>query len=128
MIEDQLRFVPKGVEGLPSVAEVAVFPDRLELLSAGWWVTIRLADIARWPWPQWLWRWLARLGLRRGSAVVGERDWFRDQAPDRFFRFYSRPLLTVYMPDEDGVEYGQTLWVRLQEVLMRGRFTTFDLG
>lgn len=121
MMKDQLRFVSKGVEGLPSVAEVAVFPDRLELLSAGRWVTIRLADIARWPRPQWL----AQLGLRRGSAVVGERDWFRE---DKFFRFYSRPPLTVYMPDEDGVEYGQTLWWRLQEVLMRGRFTTFDLG
>ena len=46
-VQDGLRFVPSAVEGLPGVAEVAVFPDRLELLSEGKWVTVRLLDIAR---------------------------------------------------------------------------------
>lgn len=39
-----LRFVPSRVDGLPDVTDVAVFPDRLELLSAGKWVVIRLLE------------------------------------------------------------------------------------
>src|SRR5262249_17761217 len=46
-IDDCLRFVPSRVDGLPDVTEVVVRPDRLELLPAGAWVTVRLADIAR---------------------------------------------------------------------------------
>ena len=46
--ENMLRLVPSNVEGLPSVSQAAVFPDRLELLSEGKWVVIRFLDIARW--------------------------------------------------------------------------------
>ena len=61
--KDGLRFVPAGVEGLPNVTEVVVFPDRLELLSGGEWVVVRLLDIARWIRRGWLYRPLARLGF-----------------------------------------------------------------
>ena len=119
---EPLRFVPSRVDGPPSVTEVAAFPDRLELLSEGRWGVIRLDDIAEWPRPRWLWR------LRRPRFLpVGERNWFRDP-PDRFFRFFTKPLITVYMPDEKGVEYGATCFRRLQDVLAEGGFTTHDLG
>ena len=45
--ETSLRFVPSAVEGLPEVTEITVYPDRLELRSAGKRVVIRFLDIAR---------------------------------------------------------------------------------
>src|SRR5262245_35982408 len=122
-----LRFAPSRVEGLPDVTEVAVFPDRIELLSGGRWVVFRFWDIARWPRPAWLWRLLARAGWRRHWPMVGDRDWFH-RPPDRFFGFFTTPKVVVYMPDERGVGYGQTCFHRLQEVVMAGGYATFDLG
>ncbi|HTU90541.1 MAG TPA: hypothetical protein VMF69_10740 [Gemmataceae bacterium] len=40
--ETWLRFIPSRVEGLSGVTEVAVFPDRLELLAQGKPVVINL--------------------------------------------------------------------------------------
>src|SRR5262249_26155135 len=88
-----LRFVPSRVAGLPAVAEVAVFPDRIELLSNDRWAVFPFADIARWPRPRWLGR------LLRSLPVVGERDHFH-APPDRFFRFFTTPPVTVYMPND----------------------------
>jgi hypothetical protein len=45
--QDGLRFVPSAVEGLSAVTEVAVLPDRLELLSEDKWVVIRILDNLR---------------------------------------------------------------------------------
>jgi len=68
--ERSLRFVPSRVEGLPDVAEVVFRPDRLELLSAGRWVLVRFAEIARRPRPARLWRLLARfeVGVHHDQA------------------------------------------------------------
>src|SRR5438874_3478882 len=117
-----LRFIPSRVEGLPDVTEVAVYPGRLELLSAGWWVSFRLADIAAWPRPAFLWRRLARLGWRPRWLPVGERDWFHPPAK-RFFRFYTQPRVVIYMPDEPAeTGYGSTLFRRVQDVMLEGGF------
>jgi hypothetical protein len=127
--EDSLRFVPSRVEGLSDVTEAAVFSDRLELLSQGQWVISPFRDIARWHRGGWLYRPLAGLGGPiRGWPCVADRDWFHPPA-ERFFRFYTRPTITIYMPDEPPeVEYGKTMFRRLQNVLLRGGFSTFDLG
>ena len=125
--QEFLRFLPSRVEGLADVTEVVVFPDRLEACSAGRQVTIRFGAIAAWPRPAWLWRLLARLGWRPRWLPVGERDWFH-APPDRFIRFFSSPPLTLYMPDERGVPYPQTVFRRLQDVLLQGGFSTWDLG
>jgi hypothetical protein len=123
-----LRFVPSRAEGLPAVTEVAVYPDRLEVLSAGRWVSFRLADIAVWPHPAFLRRWLASLGWRPRWLPVGERDWFHPPS-ERFFRFYTRPPLVVYMPDEPPeTNYGSTLFRRVQDVMRAGGFDTWDMG
>jgi hypothetical protein len=58
---------------------------------------------------------------------VGDRDWFHDP-PDRFFRFFTTPPVTVYMPNESGVEYEHTCFRRLQDVIAEGGFITHDLG
>ena len=70
-MKEGLRFVPSHVEGLPEVKEAAVFPDRLELCSAGKWVSLRFQDMVEWSRPAWLWRVLARLGWRRRLLPVG---------------------------------------------------------
>src|SRR4051794_16061074 len=95
-----LRFVPSRVEGLPEVAEVIVYPDRLELLSAGKWVVFRFAEIAHWPRPTWLRKWLSRFGWRPGWLPVADRDWFHPPR-DRYFTFYTEPQITVFLPDEE---------------------------
>jgi hypothetical protein len=123
-----LQFVPSRVEGLTDVTEITVYPDRLELVSAGRRLTYRLEDIAAWPRPAFLWRRLARLGWRPRWLPVGERDWFRPPSA-RFFRFYTRPPIVIYMPDEPlETDYGSTLFRRIEDVLQRGGFNTSDLG
>jgi hypothetical protein len=128
-MQDRLQFVPSAVEGLPSVTEVAVFPDRLELLSEGKWVVIRFLDIAHWYRRGWLYRPVANLGWGVfGSPSVADRDWFHPPS-GRFFRFYHEPPVTVYMPDEPPeTTYGQTMFRKVQEVMRAGGFSTFDLG
>jgi hypothetical protein len=126
--EGGLRFVPSRVEGLTDVTEVTVYPDRLEVISAGRHVSIQFADIAAWPRPAFLWRRLARVGWRPRWLPVGERDWFHPPS-ERFFRFYTKPRLVVYMPDEPAeTDYGSTLFRRVQDVLLEGGFNTWDLG
>jgi hypothetical protein len=123
-----LRFIPSRVEGLPDVTEVAVYPDRLELLSAGRWISLSFAEIASWPRPAWLWRGLARFGWRPRWLAVGQRDWFHPPA-ERFFRFYTKPPIIVYMADEPyETDYGSTLFRRVQDVMLEGGFSTYDLG
>jgi hypothetical protein len=58
--ESSVRFTPSRVDGLNSVSEVVVRPDRLELFSEGEWIVIRFPDIACWPRPAWLWRLASR--------------------------------------------------------------------
>ncbi|MDB5342633.1 MAG: hypothetical protein JWP89_1010 [Schlesneria sp.] len=126
---DSLRFIPSAVEGLPGVTEVAVHPDRLELLSEGEWVVVRFLDIAQWYRLGWLYWPLARLGFRvRGFPSVADRDWFHPPA-GRFFRFFSVPPVTVRMPDESPeTTYGQTMFRKVQDVLAVGGYGTVDLG
>lgn len=125
--EPGFQFRPSCVEGLPDVRLVTVFPDRLEFVSSGQAVVLDLLDVAGFPRPRWIWRFLARLGCRRRWLNVGERDWFHPP-PDRFIRYYSTPPVVVYMPDETGVSYPATVFRRVQEVMMQGGFGTTDLG
>ena len=126
--EPSLRFVPSRVEGLPDVSEVVVRPDRIELRSAGERVSVRFTDIARWPRPAWLWRLASRYGRRPRWLPVADRDWFHPP-PDRFFRFFTDPPLTVYLADEDrGIGYWESLFRRMREVIESEGFRACDLG
>ena len=129
MIEGCLRFVPSRVSGLPDVTEAVVFPDRLELLSEGRWIVIRFLDIAGWYRLGWLFRPLAWCGGPvLGWPAVADRDWFHPPA-ERFFRFFTTPPVTVFMPDEAReTSYAHTTFRRVQDQLAKGGFGTFDLG
>ncbi|WP_406694625.1 hypothetical protein V5E97_26525 [Singulisphaera sp. Ch08] len=125
---DCLRFIPSRVEGLPEVAEVIVYPDRLELLSAETSLVFRFAEIAQWPRPAWLRKRLFRFGWRPRWLPVGDRDWFHPPR-DRFFTFYTEPPITVFLTDEDReMGYGETLFRQVQDVIESGGFATYDLG
>jgi hypothetical protein len=127
-IETCLRFVPSRVEGLANVTAGAVYADRLELQSAGERLVFRFEEMVEWPRPAWLWRFLARIGWRPKWLPIGERDWFHKPS-QRFFRFFTSPRLTVFMPDESpDTQYGSTVFRRIQEVMAHGGFDTWDLG
>jgi hypothetical protein len=123
-----LRFVPSRVEGLPDVSEAIVYPDRLELRSAGEWVVLSFHDMARWPQPVWLRKSLAGFGWRPRWLPVADRDWFHPPR-ERFFAFYTRPPVVVFLTDEDReLTYGETLFRRIQDVMLAGGFHSYDLG
>ena len=127
-MQSPLRFTPSRVEGLPSVPEAAVFPDRIELTTPDRVVVHRFADIARRPRPRWLWRLLDHVGVRPPGRDVADRDWFH-AGPDMFFEFYTRPRVKVYMPlDGQKESYGSTWFLRIQNVIRQGGFETVDLG
>jgi hypothetical protein len=123
-----LRFVPSEVEGLPGVTEVAVFPDRLELLSEGKWVVVRLLDIARWYRRGWLYRPLARLGWVRGWPSVADRMWYPRPGVS-YFEFYTDPKIVVHVPYyPTDVGHMDTVFQRVKQVMAAGGYSTFDLG
>lgn len=121
------RFVPSRVDGLPDVTEVLVRPDRLEVLSAGQWLVFPFEDLAEWPRPAWLWRLVSRLGFRPRWLPVAERDWFH-RPPERFFKFFTRPRVVVYMPADEPAEHRLSNFWRVQQVIMAGGFNSYDLG
>lgn len=123
-----VRFVPSHVDGLPDIADVTFFRDRLEFMSAGRTLVFSFASMARWPRPAWLWRRLFHLGVRPRSLLVGERDWFH-APPERFFAFYTIPRIVVYMPAYEITQgYVETYFYRAQAVMRAGGFSTYDLG
>ena len=124
-----LRFVPSRVDGLPDVTDVAVFPDRLELLSAGKWVVIRLLDIARWYRRGWLYRPLARLGFGVwGWPSVADRMWYPRPGVS-YFDFYTSPPIVVHVPYYP-TDIGQmdTMFQKVKQVMATGGYSTFDMG
>src|SRR5262245_49551794 len=128
LAETCLRFVPSRVDGILDVVEAAVYPDRLELRCADRRVVYRFDEIAEWRRPTRLWRLFARMGVRPTLLpAVGERDWFHPPR-ERYFRFFTNPRITLYMPDEPRVAYSQTLFRRVQDCLRQGGFDTWDLG
>lgn len=73
-------------------------------------------------------RWLRRAGLRTAPLCVANRDWFHPPA-ERFFRFFTTPRITVYLPDEPReTDYANTFFVRIQAFLCQNGLTTNDLG
>lgn len=129
MNDDCLRFTPSRVDGLADVTEVAVFPDRLELChGVDKKTVIRFSQIARSLANDWFSQLMSRLGWRRGPAYVADRDWFHPPS-ERFFRFYTTPSLAIYLPDEPAnTSYCHTLFRRIQDIILKGGFLTFDLG
>lgn len=126
--QQMLRFAPSRVEGTQRVEAVSIHSDRLELLVADRSVVFHYLDMARWGWPAWFWRLLARCGCVTHMPSVADRNWFHPPT-GRFFAFYTKPPAVVYMPDEPvDLDYGKSTFHRVQEVIGAGGYSTFDLG
>jgi hypothetical protein len=122
------RIVPSRVEGAADVLEAFVYPDRLELVGESRRSIIKFADIARWPWPKRFWRAMFAIGVRPRWLPIADRDWFHPPR-DRYFRFYTNPVLTLYMPvDEIEDKYAATHFVQIRQVIHSAGFHTNDLG
>ena len=127
-MDGSLRFTPSRVEGLADVEAVTVFSDRIELSSSTGVVAHRFAEIARWPYPRWVWKLLQQLRLRPRRLPVADRDWFHASA-DMYFEFYTTPRVKLFMPvDERTDDYASAYFVRIQVVIAQGGFNTVDLG
>jgi hypothetical protein len=122
-----MRFTPSRVDGLPDVSEVVVLPDRVELQSRDTRHVLRFHDIARWPAPRLLWRFLFFMGWRRAFIPVADRDWCRTPR-DRYFSFYSQPRIVVYMPDDESDGYGDSVFYQMRSVMESAGFRSFDLA
>jgi hypothetical protein len=83
--------------------------------------------MTRWPPPAWLWRVLSRFGVKRHWLPVADRFWCQREN-ERFIRFYTRPAITIYIPDDPGTVYHLSLFRRIQNVIATGGYSTFDLG
>src|SRR3954454_2543475 len=112
-----LRFIPSRVEGVDDVQEVVVYPDRLELRTATGLRIFPFIQMVEWPRPAWLWRFLARIGVRSRWLMVGGRD-FCHLPPDRYFAFNTEPKLVVRMPKDDSPDgFVETCFYQLQLVM-----------
>jgi hypothetical protein len=122
-----VRFRPSRAEGLPDVREVVVRPDRLEVNTAGSWLTFRFSRIGRRQESRVVS--LVKRLVRRapGAVMVADRDWFH-APPDRYFLWYTDPPLRTCMPEDEPADRAASYFSRIQAVLYSGGFATCDLG
>ncbi|MCL4853945.1 MAG: hypothetical protein KJZ78_21505 [Bryobacteraceae bacterium] len=126
--EEMVRFAPSRADGLADVREVVVRPDRLEVNAGGVWMTFLFSAIGRRQEPAIVSFLKALVGKDPAPRIVGERDWCRPPK-ERFFRWYTDPTLTVFMPDDEGQAYDSSYFPRIHRVLWAGkRYGTFDLA
>jgi hypothetical protein len=122
-----VRFCPSRAEGLPDVREVVVRPDRLEVNTAGRWVTFSFRRIGRRQEPRVVS--LVKRLVRRAPwrLAVADRDWFH-APPDRFFLWYTDPPPRTCMPVDEPFDHATCYFWRIQVVLGSGGYATLDLG
>jgi hypothetical protein len=120
-----LQLTLSRVDGVEGVTEVLVHADRIELIGAREPVMFEFQSLycARTTWLERL-----RDVIRRWPRYIADRDWFH--APhERFFRLYTIPPVTVYMPPEPmDTAYDETVFVKFQSVVRSGGFDTWNLG
>jgi hypothetical protein len=122
-----LRFIPSSAEGLPDVREIVVYPDRLEVNTAGQWVTFSFRQIGRRQESRLL-SFLKRfVGRYPYPVMVADRDWFH-RPRDRFFLWYTNPPLKTCMPEDEPQDRLSSNFFRVQGVLRAGGYASFDLG
>ncbi len=125
--EFKITFTPSRTKWLTEIDRVTVWPNRLVVETAAGHETfsfekigkIRESGIMR------TMRWLS--GSKPFGMLIADRDWFHPPQ-DRFFRFYTDPCMTVYMPTDDTVGYEESVFFRIQAVIRSGGYETLDLG
>ena len=121
-----VRFAPSRVLGMARVEEVAVWPDRLEVRTAAGWRAFPFAGIAAPQEPGWVAALKRRTGGRPFRPHVAELVYVREPYAESFFRFYTEPRLTVYMPAGGPALAPDSVFWRVQEVLRRGGYAADD--
>lgn len=125
---DCVRFVPSRIYGeYGDRLEVVVFSDRLEVHGHGSIVKYKLSDIARRQESVLVACFKRLFGIRPYQRIVGYRDWFHEP-PNRYFIFYTDPPITICMPVDEPEDHQSSYFFRIQQILLRGGYGTYDLG
>jgi hypothetical protein len=99
--------MPSKVEGVTGVAEVAVFPDRLEMRGDRGWVTVPFGSFAE-----------------RGRVA---RNYFsRERYADSHIRFLTDPPVSIYMPADGPTQFPDSVFWRIQLVIASGGYRVSD--
>jgi hypothetical protein len=117
-----VRFVPSRVEGVSGVCEVAVFPDRLEVLGERGWVAVSFADFAKGAQKSWLLNRKPKLG-RVGAILYSTQRY-----GDSHVRFLTDPPITIYMPANGPTQFPHSVFWQIQRTIRSGRYELIDLG
>jgi hypothetical protein len=115
------RFRPQRVEGLREVIEVAIFSDRLELLtqSAATLTIVEFVDVAAWPFPGFLWKWAFRQGLGRRTSVA---EIYRPSGGEPYIKWLGQPPIEVYRPADESAGAWEARLARIQKIVEAGGF------
>ena len=119
--EHPVRLAPSKVEGLPNVDEVAVFPDRLEVRSEGAWKVFPFAEM-----PGGASKPPVLLGLGGMRPRVADLLYVREPYSESYFRFYTDPPVTVYMPADGPALSPHSAFWRVLQALKRGGYYADD--
>ncbi len=123
--EECVRFTPPEFHGLLDVKEVAIYPDRIEVQTAGQWVSFRFGSFGRRQ-ENVLMSWMKRLfGRIPRSLLVGEREFC---TRSRYVAFFTNPKLVIYTPPDHDALYSETYIYRINAMLRMGGYITADLS
>ena len=125
MSTECLRVVPTRAEGLPAVTEIVFYHDRMMVCSAGQWLAIAFAPLARWPRPVRIRKVLAWFGIQPPWRTIANRNWV-DTETESLFEFYSNPPFRLWLPYDD--DYVASPYFQVQQFLRQAGFDTFDMG
>jgi hypothetical protein len=115
-VHHAVDFRPSRVEGVADVQEVRVTRNRLELLSAGKWLTFPFLSFA------------PGREIGSGRVPVGELHFAKSHYPDSHFVFYTTPRIAIYMPTEGPTAYPDSVFWRVQEVIRNGGLRLYEDG
>ena len=125
MTEECVRFIPPEVQGIPDVSEVAIFSDRVEVQTASIRTTFRFENVAKRQ-EAILISWLKRLvGKAPFPLVVGEREFCTKR---RYVSFYTNPMLKAFTPPDADAPYQETYIFRINDLLQRSGYCTYDMS
>ncbi|QDU73585.1 hypothetical protein Pan97_05610 [Bremerella volcania] len=123
----KITFTPSRVDGMTEVSSVTVWPNKLEVETADGTQEFRFEEIGKIQESE-IMRFMRRLGgAKPFGMLVADRDWFHPPK-DRYFRFYTDPPMTVYMPTNDSEDYEESVFFRVQAVIRCGGYETYDMG
>lgn len=123
----KIAFTPSRVDWNTEVSSVTVWPFRLDVETADGTQEFPFEVIGKIQESGFIRFMKGLFGEKQRGMLVADRDWFHSPQ-DRFFRFYTDPPMTVYMPLEEAVEYEESVFFRVQAVIRSGGYETYDVG